>query len=209
MKHNHLSFAAKSFARTAFRATNNPSTCRAVAVYALLIMVATCLAVPALAQSITGSFDGVGTLTPTGTPGIFIQNFVGDGTDTLFGAFTATSQSTVDFTNPPFIAITNAMLTQTFAGGSLFGDGSGSGMANGQGMATFTSDFEITGGTGIFEHLHGEVMITGTITQLTPLTEAVDATYTGNLVTPEPSSLSLLFLGAGFGYRLLARKRRL
>src|SRR5262249_24836894 len=107
MKHNHISFAAKSFARTAFPATNNPSTFRAVAVYALLIMVATCLAVPALAQSITGSFDGVGTLTPTGTSGIFIQNFVGDGTDTLFGAFTATSQSTVDFTNPPFIAITN------------------------------------------------------------------------------------------------------
>jgi len=127
----------------------------------------------------------------------------------LFGAFTATSISTVDFTNPPTILITDAKLTQTFSDGSLFGTGSGKGTANGHGSATFTSEFEITGGTGMFEKRHGDVIITGTITQLSPLTEAVNATYTGTLVTPEPSSLSLLFLGAGFGYRLIVRKRQI
>jgi hypothetical protein len=208
MNRNHLFSTAKSVAPTAFPVTNNTPTFRAAVLPALLFVVAW-LGAPVLAQTITGSFDGVGTLTPTNTPGIFTQNFTGDGTDTMFGAFTATSQSTVDFTNPPFIAITNAMLIQMFANGSLFGSGSGSGMANGQGMATFTSDFEITGGTGVFEGLHGDVIITGTITQTGPLTEAVDATYTGNLVTPEPSSLSLLFLGAGLGYRFVVRKRRI
>jgi hypothetical protein len=172
-----------------------------------MFLAVTLVSTPAFAQNINGSFDGVGTLTPTGTPGIFTQNFTGDGTDNVFGAFTATSTSTVDFTSPPNIVITDAMLTQIFAGGSLFGDGSGSGTANGQGSATFTSNFLITGGTGVFEKLHGHVTITGTITQLTPLTEAVDATYTGNLATPEPSSLGLLLMGAGVGYRFITRKR--
>jgi hypothetical protein len=179
---------------------------RVLAACALLFLASVWLTAPLQAATLSGSFDGVGTLTPTNMPGIFIQNFIGDGTDTFFGAFTATSMSTVDFTNPPIILITNAMLTQVFAGGSLFGDGSGSGMANGQGSATFTSDFVITGGTGIFEHLHGDVIITGTITQTSPFTEAVDATYSGNLVTPEPSSLSLILLGATFGYRWVVKK---
>ena len=108
--------------------------------FALFLVAMTWLVAPSLAQSISGSFDGVGTLTPTSTPGIFIQNFAGDGTDTLFGAFTATSISTVDFTNPPTILITDAKLTQTFSDGSLFGTGSGKGTANGHGSATFNSN---------------------------------------------------------------------
>jgi hypothetical protein len=207
MKRNHLSLAATDVAPTAFPTTNNKPTLRAAVLSALLLVAMLWLVAPLLAQTITGSFDGVGTLTPTNTPGIFIDNFVGDGTDNTYGAFDATSMSTVDFTNPPFIVITNGVLSEVFTDGTLFGTGSGSGMANGQGMATFTIDFVITGGTGIFEHLHGDAMITGTITQTSPLTEAVDATYTGNLVTPEPSSLSLLFLGASFGYRFVIRKR--
>jgi hypothetical protein len=135
---------------------------------------------------------------------VFIQNFVGDGTDATYGAFDATSQSTVDFRNAPNIVITNGSLTEVFAGGDLFGTGSGSGLGNGHGTATFTIDFIITGGTGIFEHQTGEAMITGTITQTSQTTEAIDATYTGMLV-PEPSSVSLLLLGASFGYRFLAK----
>ena len=174
----------------------------------LLFAFMLCLIVPAYAGSIEGSFDGNATLTPTTTPGVFIQNFTGDGTDTRLGAFDLTSMSTVDFSNPPHIVITDSMLTETFSDGSLFGIGSGTGTGNGQGMATFMIDFVITGGTGIFAGDHGSVMAMGTITQTGPLTEAVsNATYTGNLVTPEPSSLGLLFLGASMGYRFLVKRR--
>jgi len=178
----------------------------AISVFALLLGSLAWLTVPAQAGSLSGSFDGVASLTPTGTPGVFIQNFVGDGTDATFGAFDAMSRSTVDFSNPPSINITNGTLTEIFAGGKLFGTGSGSGTASGHGTATFTIDFLITGGTGIFEHQTGEAMITGTITKTGPTTEAIDATYTGTLV-PEPSSVSLLLLGATFGYRFLAKTR--
>lgn len=205
MQVSHCNSPIAIDARTSTTAKNTHS--RFLVASALLFLALSLFSAPTFGQTITGSFDGVGTLTPTNTPGIFTQSFTGDGTDNFFGAFTANSTSTVDFTNPPSILITNAMLTQTFAGGSLFGNGSGSGTANGQGSATFTSDFIITGGTGIFEHLHGNVIITGTITQLTQLTEAVDATYTGTLSTPEPSSLSLLLMGAGVGYRFITRKR--
>ena len=179
----------------------------AIRALALLVASVAWLIVPAQAGSLGGSFDGVATLTPTSTPGVFIQNFVGDGTDATFGAFDATSQSTVDFTNPPIITITNGTLSEVFAGGDLFGTGSGSGMANGHGIATFTIDFIITGGTGIFEHQTGDAIITGTITQTGPLTEAIEATYTGMLGTPEPSSVSLLLLGASMGYRFLTKTR--
>jgi hypothetical protein len=176
---------------------------------ALLLVLASLalLIVPAQAGLLSGILDGTATLTPTGTAGIYIQNFVGDGTDATYGAFNATSQSMVDFTSPPSIVITNGMLTDVFAGGKFFGTGSGGGTANGQGSATFTVNFIITGGTGIFEHQTGEVTIRGTITQTSQTTESIDATYIGNIGTPEPSSFSLLFLGASVGYRFLTKRR--
>lgn len=175
----------------------------AMALAILLVSIAW-LAVPAQAGVITGMFDGVATLTPTTTPGVFIQNFAGDGTDNTYGPFGVSSMSTVDFSNPPNILISNGMLLETFADGTLFGTGSGSGMGNGHGMATFTIDFVITGGTGIFAGDHGEATITGDITQTGQLTEAIsNASYTGRLVTPEPSSLMLLGLGVTLGSRFL------
>lgn len=187
-----------------FHVTNS----RALAAPLLLLLVTACLIVPAYAGSIEGSFDGTATLTPTTTPGVYIQNFVGDGTDNTFGAFDVTSISTVDFSHPPHIVITNGMLNEVFTAGTLFGTGSGSGLANGHGMATFTIDFVITGGTGIFFGDHGSATIMGDITQTGPLTEAIsNATYTGTLVTPEPSSLGLMFLGASMGYRFLVKGR--
>jgi hypothetical protein len=190
--------------RPLFHVTNS----RAIAVPLFLLVVTVCLIVPAYAGSIEGSFDGTATLTPTSTPGVYIQNFAGDGTDTTFGAFDVTSISTVDFSHPPNIVITNGMLNEVFTGGTLFGTGSGTGLANGHGMATFTIDFVITGGTGIFFGDHGTATIMGDITQTGPLTEAIsNATYTGTLVTPEPSSLGLLFLGASMGYRFLVKRR--
>jgi hypothetical protein len=173
----------------------------------LLLAVTLLLVVPAYAGSLSGTFDGNATLTPTTTPGVFIQNFTGDGTDDTYGAFDVTSMSTVDFSNPPNIVFTNGMLSEEFDGGTLFGTGSGTGMANGHGMATFMIDFVITGGTGKFLGDHGSAMITGDITQTGPLTEAIsNASYTGTLVTPEPSSIGLLLLGASAGFRFLAKR---
>lgn len=174
----------------------------------LLFAVTLILIAPAHAGSISGTFDGNATLTPTAMPGVFIQNFSGDGTDNTYGDFDVTSMSTVDFSNPPNITFTDGMLLETFDGGTLFGTGSGTGMGNGHGMATFTIDFVITGGTGKFLGDHGSAMITGDITQTGPLTEAIsNASYTGTLVTPEPSSLGLIVLGASMGYRFLVKGR--
>jgi hypothetical protein len=113
--------------------------------------------------------------------------------------------STVDFSYPPNITFSDGMLLETFGDGTLFGTG----LANGHGMATFSIDFVITGGTGIFLGDHGEAMITGGITQTGPTTEAIsNASYTGNLATtPESSSLGLLFIGASMACRFLAKGR--
>jgi len=201
------SLCASQFRNRLHRVVNSQTKSHFWSAPAILLVVMLGLIVPAYGSSLSGALDGTATLTPTGTPGIFIQNFVGDGTDATFGAFTVTSHSTVDFTSPPSIVITNAMLTDVFAGGKFFGIGSGTGTASGQGTATFTINFLITGGTGVFEHQTGTAMITGTITQTSPTTESIDATYTGTLGTPEPSSLGLLFVGASMGYRFLTRSR--
>jgi len=191
-----------------FRAINSRANSSAMAAPLLLLVVMVGLIVPAHADSLSGTFDGNAMLTPTGTPGVYIQNFTGDGTDVTFGAFDVTSQSTVDFSNPPNIVFTDGMLNETFMNGTLFGTGSGTGTASGHGTATFMIDFVITGGTGIFKGDHGEAMITGDITQTGPLTEAIsNASYTGTLVTPEPSSLGLLLFGATMGYRFLVKGR--
>jgi len=164
-----------------------------------------CLIIPARAGVISGTFDGVSTLTPTGTPGIFTQNFSGDGDDTTYGSFTPSSVSTVDFSHPPNIVITNGMISLVFTEGTLDGTSSGTGMGNGEGMATFTADFVITGGTGIFANDIGDVTVTGSITTTSPTTEAVNASYTGSLRTvPEPSTV--LLLASGFASSLWWRR---
>lgn len=190
------------------RVNYSPAGRGAATALALLLVSIAWLAVPAQAGSLSGMFDGTATLTPTGTPGVFIQDFTGDGTDNTYGAFDVSSMSTVDFSNPPHIVFTNGMLTQTFTDGTLFGKGSGSGTASGLGTATFTIHYVITGGTGFFTGFHGEATITGDITQTGPLTEAIsNASYTGRLVTPEPSSLTLLGLGVTLGSRFLAKRK--
>jgi hypothetical protein len=164
--------------------------------------------VPARAGQISGSFDGVATLTPTIAPGVFTNNFSGDGDDDTFGPFTPTSQSTVDFSNPPNIVITNGTFTEVFADGTLFGTSSGSGMASGMGTATFTADFVFTGGTGIFVGATGGATVTGTITQTSMTTEAITASYTGLLtVVPEPGSLALFVPAVAVGAVVFFRRR--
>jgi hypothetical protein len=159
--------------------------------------------VPTQAGTIGGTFDGVGTLTPTGTPGIYTQNFTGDGDDTTFGAFTATGHSMIDFSNPPSILLSEGAITETFADGTLFGTTSGGGTGNGHGAATFTIDLLITGGTGNFVKDTGEAILTGTITQTSPTTESITGTYTGSVpAVPELSTWMLLATGLAVVSRL-------
>ncbi len=201
---------ATRFGCRRLRLTNSQVNARPLMAPLLLLAVTLLLLAPAYAGSLSGTFDGTATLTPTGTPGVFIQNFTGDGTDNTYGAFDVTSMSTIDFSSPPHISLTNGMITETFLNGTLLATGSGSGTANGLGMATFTINFVITGGTGVFLGAHGEGTITGDITQTSPTTEAIsNASYMGRvtLPTPEPSSLGLLVLGATMGYKFLSKYR--
>jgi hypothetical protein len=100
--------------------------------------------------NISGTFDGDSILTLTANPGVYAQNFSGDGDDTTYGSFTPTSESTVDFSNPPAITISDGTFLETFSKGTLFGVSSGGGTASGHGTATVTLDLIFKVGTGLF-----------------------------------------------------------
>jgi len=115
------------------------------------------LVVPAHAGSIAGTLSGDATLTPTGTPGVFTQNFTGEGDDSnpLLGSFTVQATSFIDFSNLPNIIIRSGTVSETFSQGTLFGTSTGSGTASGMGTAAVTLDLFITGGSGFFAGGHG------------------------------------------------------
>jgi PEP-CTERM motif-containing protein len=174
---------------------------RSIAATLITLVMMGCLPALVHADSFSGTLSGNSTLTPTGTPGVFVQDFTGTGSDTVFGAFTVTSQSTIDFSAPPTIVISSGSFVEDLSGGTLFGTSSGSGTASGKGTATFTLDFVITGGTGSFAGDTGDATVTGTITMTSPTTESITGSYTGSLTpvttTPEPSSVALMLLGVG------------
>jgi hypothetical protein len=167
-------------------------------------------ALPVRGGVISGTLSGDSTLTPTGTPGVFVQNFTGDGDDATFGSFTPQSLSTIDFSHPPDILISNGNLTETFTQGTLLGTTSGSGTASGHGTATFSIDVVFTGGTGLFAGATGEATITGTITSTSPTTESITGSYAGSLSTavPEPSTLTLLAPVAAVAAVVVVLRRR-
>jgi hypothetical protein len=185
---------------------------RSVTASFIAMVVVAGFAIPAHASTISGTLDGDSTLTPTGSLGIYVQNFTGNGDDTIYGAFTSLSTSNVDFSAPPSITISGGSFTETFTQGKLLGTSSGDGKASGTGTATFTLDFVFTGGTGLFAGATGDATLTGTITSTGPTTESIsNGTYTGNLAlaTPLPPALPLFASALGalglLGWR---RKRK-
>jgi len=169
------------------------------------------LVVPVQGGKISGTFSGDATLT-TQTPGVFVENFTGDGNDTTFGSFNPHSTSTIDFSKPPAVTISGGMLSETFTQmpfqGTLFGTTSGSGAANGHGTATFMAEFVITGGTGYFAGATGEATLTGTITIKSSTTASVTGSYVGTLSIPEPSTLALFAPAVAVGAVVVVRGRR-
>ncbi len=182
---------------------------RAIAACIVGLVVIGALVVPVRAGSLTGTFDGNATVTPTGTQGVYTQNFSGDGDDSTYGSFTPSSTSTIDFSNPPNITVTDVMFSAVFTQGSLFGTGSGSGTGTGHGMATFTADIVFTGGTGLFLDAMGGMTLTGTLTLTGPTTIVIsDGSYVGSFSVPEPGSLGMLAPALVLGSIVVARGRR-
>ena len=183
---------------------------RSITVLLIAIMALLGLAAPADAGSLSGTFGGDSTLTPTSTLGVFIQNTNGDGDDSNFGSFTPFSQSNVDFSKPPKIVFSDGTLTEVFMNGTLMGTTSGTGTANGNGSATFSIDYVITGGTGIFAGAKGEATLMGTITQTGSTTETIsNGSYTGSFtVVPEPGTLAILAPAFALGAAVLIRQKR-
>ncbi len=150
------------------------------------------LAAPASATSLAGTLSGDATLTPTGMPGVYVSNFSGEADDVTFGAFTLSGQSTVDFSHAPSVTIESGMFSETFSNGTVFGTDSGDGTASGKGTATVTIDLLVTGGTGAFAGVKGEITATEMITMTGKTTESITGSYTGSVsAVPLPAALPL------------------
>jgi len=183
--------------------------CRPITATLVAVVIMVGLVSPVQGGSISGMLSGDSTRTPNGTPGVYVQNFTGDGDDTTYGSFTPQSQSTIDFSIPPDITISDGSLSLTFSQGTWFGTTSGDGTASGHGTAKFEVDFVITGGTGLFAGSTGEATIKGTITSTGPTTESITGSYVGSLtLVPEPSSLALLASAVAIGAVVVVRGRR-
>jgi len=156
--------------------------------------------------SFAGTFDGTATSTPTGTPGVYMQSFTGDGSDHTYGNFSAVAMSTVTFNPPnPNITFSNGTFTIAFGGmgeapggpldgsGSLMGTSSGTGTVTGPGMATFTINFVVTGGTGQFAGYTGGLSLSGTLTGNPSSVSIGNGSYSGSIAsTPEPNAALLM-----------------
>jgi hypothetical protein len=167
------------------------------------------LPVPANALLVSGTYIGQSNLTPSGLPGVLLQNFTGDGDDTTFGTFTLTDESKLDIGSPPIDQITNLSFSIAFADGILFGNGSGTGTDIAPGVVSTSLDLAIIGGTGRFAGETGKVTATEIDTLSGPTTLSVtDGSYTGTLsAVPEPATWAMLLIGF-FSVGAMARYAR-
>jgi hypothetical protein len=185
-----------------------------IAIPIVVLMALWGLVVPAHAGSISGTFAGSATLTPTSTSGVDILNFTGNGSDTTFGSDSVSLQSTIDFTSPPHFLLTNTTLREVFSGGTLMGTGSGIGINPSTGTSTFSIAIEFTGGTGIFGGVTGGMILHARMSPTSSTTETISlGNYTGALVldppaVPEPGTLALLVPAVSLGAVVVVRQRR-
>jgi len=177
----------------------------------LLILLLAGTVVPARAGtiSLSGNFSGGVTFLKSLAPDVVPQAFVGGGNDTTYGAFTATSQSTVDSTDPSQPLFSDGTLGLIFGKkGTLGGTYSGSGTVNSDGTTSFTIDLLITSGSGIFAGATGTVIITGDISTVSPRPMVIQGTYVATLAIPEPNSLTLLALAVTCGAGVMLNRGR-
>lgn len=185
---------------------NTPTWNNGLGAIAILSAVCLLLASPVSANVISGTMSGSANLTSTPTWGVYSEVFTATGSDTTFGSFTISSDSTFNTKNHSDMLITGGTFTEIFANGTLFGTDSGSAASTGNASSTFTITYVITGGTGAFAGDSGSFTLTGTRASTTNSSiKSVVGSYNGSLTVPikgslpaavpEPSSLLLLVVG--------------
>jgi len=181
---------------------------RTVVAIPMALAAFSCAVAPVRASIISGTLNGASTLIATGNPGIYTQDFSGDGDDFTYGSFTPMGISIIDDSNPSAFTITHGGFLEAFSEGTLFGTDTRSETARGPGGETVTIDFVITGGTGLFAGATGEFDATVNVTAISPTTDSESGTYIGTLTlaTPEPGSL-ILFGSAAVVVFCMRRRR--
>jgi hypothetical protein len=171
------------------------------------------LPVQASTISTTDTFSGTSTTNTSLVSGNYVgtESTSGSGILSPLGPYTVTTSGNVTTYGPSFTSFTvTGFVTDTFAGGTLFGTFTDSGTVSG-GVSTGTLELVITGGTGAY------LGYTGTETETA--TVLADGTFsgtgTGSLTTgslsttPLPAALPLFATGLGtFGLLGWRRKRK-
>ena len=180
----------------------------------LMALGAFVLPVQANTISTTDTFSGTSTTNTSLVGGNYVgtESTSGSGNLSPLGPYTVTTSGDVTTYGPSFTSFTvTGSVTDTFAGGTLFGTFTDSGTVSG-GVSTGTLDLIITGGTGAY------LGYTGTETETAMVTDATGAfsgtgtgslTFTASVATPLPAALPLFATGLGaFGLLGWRRKRK-
>jgi len=173
-----------------------------------------CLMLPGAlrADTISGTISAANVQVLTTPPNIYSGTSTGTGNDTTFGVFNFSSAWTTTLTNPTNFLVSNGTFLETYATGTVSGIFTGSGTVDtSTEVTTFTENFVLASGTGIFAGETGQATLTGTGTFA--LNGSSTGTYTGSFAqvsaVPEPSTLVLLSTSLVGLMGLGLRKRRL